>query len=301
MTRIPSDRITVLLIDDEKEIIEDLKFLLTTKNMRVYTASSGTEGYSKACNLRVDVIVTDFRMPIMNGGQLLTLLKSSRLISQIPILFFSGCIDEAKRTVGEGPMTRFLAKPSTAEAIATEIQQLHNEKQIRVNNSREVDGKVLGSFIEATKETFKMMLSLKVCEASRPFSAGDLHSIKSHVSSLLHISGDRFKGAFLMSFPPETLLSLSKQLFEHSHQQVNAEVADMAGEMMNIVWGQTKVKLAANKYLFHTSVPTVFVGNSSSNISMSDGPTLIVPFQTDFGSFNLIFFMAAEPKRANAA
>jgi len=60
---------TILIVDDEPDIIEILKFNLEKEDFNVVTASNGTEGIEKAVETNPDLIVLDIMMPEMERGK----------------------------------------------------------------------------------------------------------------------------------------------------------------------------------------------------------------------------------------
>jgi len=79
--------VTVLCIDDEPNGLLLRKFLLEGSGYRVLTATSGPEGIAVFENEPVDLVVLDYTMPEMDGGEVARELK--RQNPQVPILFLS--------------------------------------------------------------------------------------------------------------------------------------------------------------------------------------------------------------------
>lgn len=66
---------TVLIVDDEVEVGRALRRLLR-KTFSVELASSGGEALERLDRGRVDMVISDFRMPVMNGAELLVAVKA---------------------------------------------------------------------------------------------------------------------------------------------------------------------------------------------------------------------------------
>jgi len=78
----------ILVVDDEKGIVETLTAILCMKGYKVDTATDGVDGYEKACLLRPDLIISDISMPRLNGVEM-----AIRISAEFPnarILLFSG-------------------------------------------------------------------------------------------------------------------------------------------------------------------------------------------------------------------
>lgn len=61
----------VLLVDDEPDILESLRLLLKENTLRVHTATDGVQALEVLARERVDLLLTDFKMPRMDGVTLL--------------------------------------------------------------------------------------------------------------------------------------------------------------------------------------------------------------------------------------
>jgi DNA-binding NtrC family response regulator len=66
----------ILVVDDNCELAENLAELLTDEGHRVRTANSGAQALALASEQRFDFVLTDFRMPVMNGIELIKLLHA---------------------------------------------------------------------------------------------------------------------------------------------------------------------------------------------------------------------------------
>jgi CheY-like chemotaxis protein len=67
----------ILCVDDNEQELSVLKFMLATNGYRVVSASTGQEAIDLFSQFQVDLVLTDFAMPKMNGDQLVDRLKQS--------------------------------------------------------------------------------------------------------------------------------------------------------------------------------------------------------------------------------
>ena len=68
----------VLLVDDDKGVVEVVRKALQEGDFDVVTAFDGKEGFEKAKNEDPDIIVLDIRMPLMNGYEFMRVLREER-------------------------------------------------------------------------------------------------------------------------------------------------------------------------------------------------------------------------------
>ena len=114
---------TILLVDDEPAMIKMLKWRLETTGFKVISAISGLEALHTLQQTQVDFVITDVRMPAMDG---LTLIKKIKQVlkNNIPCLVMSGHGDidmtgQAKEVGACG----YIHKPIKFEELEKIIQQ----------------------------------------------------------------------------------------------------------------------------------------------------------------------------------
>ena len=79
----------ILVIDDEKNILEMIKMALTKFGHDVETASDGEEGIRKFDEKRFDLVITDIKMPRLDGNGVLQYIRNSKRQST-PVIGISG-------------------------------------------------------------------------------------------------------------------------------------------------------------------------------------------------------------------
>lgn len=111
----------VLLVDDEAFILRALERLLQRSGYRVFTAQSGAEALQLLQHESCQVIISDFRMPLMSGGELLAQVK--RLYPETICLVLSGYSDfqSVLQLLNSGTAFRFLQKPWEDDELLAEI------------------------------------------------------------------------------------------------------------------------------------------------------------------------------------
>ncbi|MBI5957911.1 MAG: response regulator [Chloroflexi bacterium] len=77
---------TILLIDDEAELRENLAEILAFEDYQVFEAKDGFEGFEKAQTLQPDLILCDIAMPGIDGFELLKRLRHTASTATIPII-----------------------------------------------------------------------------------------------------------------------------------------------------------------------------------------------------------------------
>ena len=117
----PHTRSTVLLVDDEANVLSALKRTLRREGYDILTANSATEGFSLLARNDVQVIVSDQRMAEMNGTEFLSRVKN--LYPETVRMVLSGYseISVVTDSINKGAVYRFLLKPWDDEKLKEEI------------------------------------------------------------------------------------------------------------------------------------------------------------------------------------
>ena len=102
----------ILVVDDEPAWLKSVSHVLRREGYQVKTVGSATEALALLVKYRPDLIVSDLRMPDMNGFDLLDKIKHQPTISSTPVVFFSAIDDyHAKKVARELGATACLLKP----------------------------------------------------------------------------------------------------------------------------------------------------------------------------------------------
>jgi CheY-like chemotaxis protein len=115
---------TVVVVDDEPDIADLIGWLLERAGYRVLCATSGADAIRLLSYAEVDLVVTDFAMPGMNGAELLRILCQQLDMAHIPVLVVSAFPEEVVRQTCKD-IVAFLPKPfKTTELLAAVSQAL---------------------------------------------------------------------------------------------------------------------------------------------------------------------------------
>lgn len=95
------DKKRVLIVDDEPDIVESIKFNLELENIECIEAYDGEEAFSKAKKERPDLILLDIMLPKMNGYKVARLLKFDESYKNIPIIMLTARAQEKDIELGE--------------------------------------------------------------------------------------------------------------------------------------------------------------------------------------------------------
>ena len=117
--------LSVLVIDDEPDVLMAVKFCLRRNEWRVTTATDGHQGVELARSLHPDVILCDAAMPGMTGAQAIGILKGDPATASIPIVLMTGI--GGKNRYVDIAWNNFLAKPFGPKELRAAIESARAE------------------------------------------------------------------------------------------------------------------------------------------------------------------------------
>lgn len=168
---------TILLVDDEKDILEFLQYNLEKEGYKVFTANDGLEGVEMTQKVSPDLILMDVMMPRMDGIEACQTIRQELLLKAPLIAFLTSRAEDYSQVAGfEAGADDYITKPirprlliSKVEALLrragrqTEEQQEIRTASITVDRERFLVT-MNGSVIQLPKKEFELIELL----ASKP-------------------------------------------------------------------------------------------------------------------------------------
>ena len=178
-------RETILVVDDEADVLDLVRYHLHRAGFDVDVASSGTAALLAARQRRPDAIVLDIMLPQMSGTEVFRKLKLEIDTAQIPVLMLTAKGLLSERIAGlELGVDDYITKPFSPRELVLRVQNLLRRiRETRTSAVVEVDGfclnksnfeiTVQGRRLELTTTEFKLLATL-VERRGRTLSRGTL-------------------------------------------------------------------------------------------------------------------------------
>ena len=116
---------TVLVVDDERDIVELVRYNLAQAGFRVVSAADGRQALDLARRERPDLIVLDLMLPVMPGAEVARLLKQDEATRETPILMLTARGEEVDRIVGfELGADDYVVKPFSPRELVLRVQAI---------------------------------------------------------------------------------------------------------------------------------------------------------------------------------
>lgn len=123
----------ILLIEDNREILENTAEILDLAGYEVFTASDGKAGVAKANECHPDLIISDIMMPVLDGYGVLHLVQKNPGLADVPFIFLTAKTDRADFRKGmEMGADDYITKPfndtELLNAIETRLKKAERTK-----------------------------------------------------------------------------------------------------------------------------------------------------------------------------
>ncbi|MBN1798925.1 MAG: chemotaxis protein CheX [Spirochaetales bacterium] len=147
-----------------------------------------------------------------------------------------------------------------------------------------MDIKYIDPFIKATVNVFDEFFNV-LPEVQKPYLLDKDEEHEWDVSAIIGIAGEA-KGAVVISFPAELASILTSRLTGKTVREIDEDVVDTIGEVVNIVAGNAKKGL--EEYRLMISLPSIVRGkNHKIAWPGKNAPVIAIPFKSVLGEFNL--------------
>ena len=128
----------ILLVDDEKDILEFLSYNLKKVGYNVFMANNGIDALKIAREVNPDLIVLDVMMPQMDGIQVCEEIRSDKLLQDTFVLFLTARSEEYSELAGFGVgADDYVTKPIKPKLLISRIQAILRRKNL-VSTSNEI-------------------------------------------------------------------------------------------------------------------------------------------------------------------
>lgn len=119
--------LTILYLEDNPEILENMTFLLERYVQKVYTAEDGEEALRLFNEHSPDILVLDIMVPKITGLELAQIVREKN--QKVPIVFLTAFNDDEKLSIAKSiPASSFIQKPFNLETLNMAITKAINEQ-----------------------------------------------------------------------------------------------------------------------------------------------------------------------------
>ena len=114
----------ILIVDDEPDIVETVKFSLELEGYHCLVSYDGLEAIEKVHQEMPDLIILDVRLPKKNGYQVCRLLKFDEKYKHIPILLLTARAQQSDRLIGKQTgADEYITKPFEMDELVRSVKR----------------------------------------------------------------------------------------------------------------------------------------------------------------------------------
>jgi two-component system response regulator PilR (NtrC family) len=229
------DKIRALVVDDESSICEAMKAILEMEGIDVVATTSSVEAVDMVRKNSFDLIVSDLKMPIMDGFQFYEKVREIETDSIFIIITAFGTIQSAVDAVKKG-IYDYIPKPFTPDEVRIPIRRALEKKRLEMENvvlrtqieTRYSFQNIIGNSPEI-RETFRVMRHAASSE-SNILVTGESGTGKELVARAIHSNSVRALRKFVIvncGAIPDGLIE--SELFGHVRGAFTSAIADKRG------------------------------------------------------------------------
>ena len=225
---------TLLIVDDEPDIVMYLEDLLRSNGYVILTAPSGDEAVTLISQAHPDLILLDVNLPGMNGFEVCRHIRNEPTTALLPVVMLTGLMPEERVKGIEAGADDFLTKPANKLELLTRIRSLLRIKEL--HDAVQAQASQLAQW--NTELKIKLEQETKLAEVAR--SLGDMgHDIKNMLMPILNgawLLQDELSEHFLnlpdtQAQKAKTSEELSKEIIDmvrNNAKRIQDQVRDMA-------------------------------------------------------------------------
>lgn len=146
--------ITILLVDDEPDIIEIVRYNLALEGYKIETAEDGEEAIFKAQKFRPQLVLLDVMMPKLNGIETCKRLRDIPELSEMVIAFLTARAEDFSQMNGfEAGADDYITKPIKPKVLVSRVKAL-----LRRFRKKEANGNIKVGNLTINRDEYKILL-----------------------------------------------------------------------------------------------------------------------------------------------
>jgi len=178
---------TVLFVDDEANILSSLKRLFRPLGYRIFTAEGGAAGLQVFEQNPIDLVISDMRMPEMNGAEFLEKIRAKWPDAVRILLTGYADVGSTIAAINKGEIYRYIAKPWDDNDIVLTVKHALERKNLELEKQR----------LEAL--TLKQNEALKDINANLEAKVRDRTEEVRQTMGFLEVAHKKLKESYLIS------------------------------------------------------------------------------------------------------
>jgi len=115
---------TILIVDDEPDILKIVSFRLEANGYKILLAKNGQEALDLVQNKRPDIVLLDLRLPDIDGCEVCRKIKADKTLKDIPVIFLTASqFRNIKEMMKESKADDYLSKPFEPKELLEKVKK----------------------------------------------------------------------------------------------------------------------------------------------------------------------------------
>ena len=164
----------MLVVEDEADVAEMIRYNLGKEGYDVRLASNGTDALRQVKEAKPDVILLDIMVPHLNGWEICRRLKQDRETVAIPVIMVTGRVEEGDKVLGfEMGADDYVTKPFSPRELLARVRAVSRRGRLNDSDATQVlrageleidrqrfEVKMKGRLVELTRKEFDLLATL---------------------------------------------------------------------------------------------------------------------------------------------
>jgi len=147
----------ILVVDDEKDIVELIRYNLEKEGYAVVEAYDGVSALKKVQSQKIDLMILDLMLPGMSGMDVCKSVRANPALSALPIIMLTAKADESDKIVGlEIGADDYMTKPFSVKELIARVRTILRRSQQVTPKTDEKDFRYMGLKINYTSCSVKV-------------------------------------------------------------------------------------------------------------------------------------------------
>jgi CheY-specific phosphatase CheX len=145
-------------------------------------------------------------------------------------------------------------------------------------------------FIETFQKCFLHTMKVQCSTdftVKAPFVKTPTNKPNHDIASTMGMMSKTISGSIALGFSEKAFLDILGRMLGEKYTEINKEVEDGCGELLNIIFGQAKGVFAEHGHQFGKTLPSIFLGHSLRVRQLTPNPSFVLPFESSIGTVYL--------------
>lgn len=263
----------------KRELVAEVESLL---KIDYKTVSTRSDAISELSSNDFNCIVIDCTLTNNDLDLILKYLSTNEYYF-CHIFFLSGNFEVFDEIIKQlnFPHLNLIGAPFNIKELAEKVsQKLVLKNTVTPDEHLKINLEFLKVFIDSAKKVFKDFCNLENIQHQKPFLKSDKFLVKYKVSGEIPLKSESFDGTFKIGFEEKIYLDIINQVLMIEADKIDEEILDFSGELVNMIYGQSKLVLNETGHNFLKVLPRFDLDPKDP---LTKFHTIVVPLSTNLG------------------